>query len=67
MLMHRAERMFIWYREVLKLACVCVLGANAKSLLCPLALEQNDDVPDGLEEVCTDQYRLEPRSDDEDT
>ncbi|KAI5625595.1 serine/threonine-protein kinase Nek3 [Silurus asotus] len=28
---------------------------------------QNNDVPDGLEEVYTDHYRLEPRSDDEDT
>lgn len=47
-------------------ACVC--GTGVKAPLCPLPVDQNDDdVPDGPEEVYTDQNRLEPRSDDEDT
>lgn len=50
--------------------CVCVLGvrgrvASAKALLRPFLVGQ--DAPDGPEEVHTDQDRLEPRSDDEDT
>ncbi|KAF4086193.1 hypothetical protein AMELA_G00103440 [Ameiurus melas] len=40
---------------------------SAKAPFFPLAVEQNDDVPDGVEEVFIDQNRLEPRSDDEDT
>lgn len=44
----------------------CVYCAIAKALLHHLGAEQND-VPDGPEEVHTDQTRLEPRSDDEDT